>query len=242
MLLNPKKKKKISIDIDNDVYDLLTSYTDNLNIANGPFINHLLQCFLNLDRQNKYEIAKSIKNRIAQIKQEEYQYSELEMANSLKQSEMLNSMLMLFTDGKGFQDDIKKDVQMRRIDIKSGYVIFPNDWVVIDLFPAIECDYAGIIEIKNGHKYNAPHFVFFSKKAINTLTEQDIDEINNYACRIYKKFKNLLKMQVDPVYDENHNLLNAEVWKNAPVLGYFTIPDFGSGLTYPYGAMIYRKK
>ena len=53
MLLNPKKKKKISIDIDNDVYDLLTSYTDNLNIANGPFINHLLQCFLNLDRQNK---------------------------------------------------------------------------------------------------------------------------------------------------------------------------------------------
>ena len=145
ILLNPKKKKKISIDIDNDVYDLLTSYTDNLNIANGPFINHLLQCFLNLDRQNKYEIAKSIKNRIAQIKQEEYQYSELEMANSLKQSEMLNSMLMLFTDGKGFQDDIKKDVQMRRIDIKSGYVIFPNDWVVIDLFPAIECDYAGII-------------------------------------------------------------------------------------------------
>ena len=55
--------------------------------------------------------------------------------------------------------------------------------------------------------------------------------------------KNVLGMQVEPAYDKDGGMLNAEEWDDAPTVGVFPIRDassFSVGNEAPFGAMVYR--
>ena len=55
--------------------------------------------------------------------------------------------------------------------ILGGTFVFPPDWLEVDLDKALESPYVGVIEMRNGYKYNVPHFFFHSKKPIQELSD-----------------------------------------------------------------------
>ena len=52
---------------------------------------------------------------------------------------------------------------MRRVDLLGGdYAVLPSSWTLLETEEcAKSCSQVGIIEIRGGAKYDAPHFAFF---------------------------------------------------------------------------------
>ena len=66
---------------------------------------------------------------------------------------------------------------MKTILLKNGYVQYPDEWVAVKNMDPIQCDYCGVVEVRNGNKYKCPHFVFFLDKPILKITDEDRNHI-----------------------------------------------------------------
>ena len=134
---------------------------------------------------------------------------------------------------------VGKRLPMKRVDMRVGaYLIIPDDWNVINEGDARSCDYAFVLEARNWEKYDIPHFVYLSAK--ETCPNSEVIEA---ASAVWPRMKNVLGMQVEPAYDKDGGMLNAEEWDDAPTVGVFPIRDassFSVGNEAPFGAMVYR--
>ena len=138
---------------------------------------------------------------------------------------------------------VNDDSKMKRIEILDGYVTCPKEWVILDENTAKKKYYVGVVEIKNGSKYNAPHFLFFSDIPISQLNENDINLIDNKCYEKWNKYKQVLNDYVKPEYDKNRNITNFKEYSECPVPGYFDIPESDNLYSsFPCGAKIFRYK
>lgn len=134
---------------------------------------------------------------------------------------------------------VGKRLPMKRVDMRFGsYLIIPDDWIVVNEGDARSCDYAFVLEARNWEKYDVPHFVYLSPK--ETCPNSEAIEAVSAS---WPRMKDILGMQVELVYDKDGNMLNADEWADAPIVGVFPILDatsFSVGNDAPFGAMIYR--
>lgn len=132
---------------------------------------------------------------------------------------------------------------MRRVDMKAGaYVVFPDapDWIVINEERASKSSHVFVIEIKNGYKYSAPHFVYFGA---DPKAEIDRETILKEVASVWPTLVEVRKAFVEPVYDRNGKMLNYKEANEAPAVGIFEVRDsssFDSIKDAPYGVMVYR--
>ena len=100
-------------------------------------------------------------------------------------------------------EDVAKQPNMTRHDLKDGYVLYPRDWLIVNPKVAINCRFAGVIECSL-KSYRMPHLLFFSDKEIGNLTVEDYVEIHRNATIVYPLFRDILDHQITPIDDPDH--------------------------------------
>ena len=116
---------------------------------------------------------------------------------------------------------------MKTIFMKNGCVKYPDNWVAVKNMEPAECDYCGVVEVRNGHKYNCPKFIFFLDHPVVNLTEEDEYKINKAIIDRCPDFQDIIDDHVKEEYDENYHLLNPKEWDEAPTIGHFSIEEKG---------------
>lgn len=243
-MFRKEKKKKMSFDILLENYELLSNYSEELDVSNSSVLNFLIATFLDLDEYTKNKISKNIYYEKNKLEDSMFEFQGYEKNNAKKRLHNLENLLNFFTDGKGYKEVTSgmNEQEMKKIKMKNGYLICPEDWIVVNNYNPLGCEYAGVVETKNGAKYNVPHFVFFLPKEIHRMDDNDIERVNEKCINAYYDFKRILGMEVSPVFNKEHKLLNAEAWMNSPHPGYFPIPVYGESDSYLYGAMVVRNE
>lgn len=229
-----EEKKKLSIDFEMNNYNVMGAFGKKHKMGNSSIINYLVEHFLQLAPDVKRKLSKATHEALEEYKAKYAECEPYEEKEIEKQIGILRDLELFFTNGKGYADEEK----MKKVQIENGYALFPSDWVCIDEDNAKNCQYVGVIEVMNGKEYNMPHFVFFSEFPINEIRGDSEDELYDKVENEFPKFKNIRAMQVEPVYDEDHNILNAELWRKAPTIGIFSMPTYGVHSSFPAGAMI----
>lgn len=116
---------------------------------------------------------------------------------------------------------------MKKILLKHGYVQYPDEWVAVKNMDPAECDYCGVVEVRNGYKYKCPKFIFFLDHPVVDLTDEDEEKINKSIIEIFPDFQDIIDDHVEEEYDENYHLLNPKEWDDAPTIGHFSIEEKG---------------
>lgn len=238
MFKNFLKKRKLSIDFTHENYKLLNEFTDQYQLSNNYVINFFLEHLLKLSPENKFILAKAIHDRISTLQNIEKNSGSFAAQDNDLQIDLLKGLLSFFTEGKGYQDKIYKP--MKRFDLKTGYVVMPDDWLICAPERAKYCEYCGVIEMRNSSKYKTPHIAFFSEFPIHKLLPSQEESILNECEMIYPNLNFIRKMQIEPVYDKNGVMQNSDIWSMAPIIGFFAVPEFSTTESYPEGAMIFR--
>lgn len=240
-----KKKKKMSIDFSLRNYETMVQYASDHSLSSGALLNFLIENFLNLSLETKQMFSEAILEYIDRLDFKTSTAAEVERHFIQKQKQIILNLLDFFTDGTGIlEEDIMTKNTMKRIEIKDGYALVPKDWIELTGMQPKNCQYVGVVEVRNASRYNVPHFVFFLEKPINKMNDQDYSYVNRECVKAYPQFQSIIDHQVEPAYDDNHQLVNRELWLAAPTIGYFPIMDFeeeDAGY-YPCGAMVYRNE
>lgn len=116
---------------------------------------------------------------------------------------------------------------MKTIILKHGYVQYPDEWMAVKNIDPAECDYCGVVEVRNGYKYKCPKFIFFLDHPVVDLMEEDEDRINKAIIDKFPDFEDIIDDHVEEKYDENYHLLNLKEWDEAPTIGHFSIEEKG---------------
>ncbi|BAK45823.1 hypothetical protein [Eggerthella sp. YY7918] len=122
---------------------------------------------------------------------------------------------------------------VKHIIADGDYVLAPSSWCLVNPEDAPYAQYAGVIEIKGGERYKAPHFLFFLKDHdVKDITNSERDEIIDAAASIWP---DLRKVQADEValeYGPDGGIANMAEYSAAPCIGMFGLFDQGE---YPLG-------
>lgn len=150
-------------------------------------------------------------------------------------------------EAKKNEDKKKKEDSMLTIyDMKDGaFVKAPRSWIVTNPESAINSDYAGVIEIRNGEKYDAPHFLFFlADHTASELTDEERFSIIRDATSKWPPFVQVQEDVVELKYGPDGGIINQKEYMQAPTIGFFPIFDEGKYPlgNPPYGAVVVRNR
>lgn len=209
----------------------------------GEVVDLLSTLCLRVNKGAAAELGAFCAQRIKSIQDELGGYSDVEstslaaddLNDKLSYYKVLRNHMLRFVPQDSLVD---KGPSMKRVDLRGGsYLVIPDDWPVVNESNAAACDYAFVLEVRNASD-EIPHFVYLSsKEACST------DEVLNAIAEIWLGIRDIQSAQVEPIYDKNGAILNANEWMKAPIIGVFPIRDassFSWEEKAPYGAMVYR--
>lgn len=124
---------------------------------------------------------------------------------------------------------------MRSIQMNGCRVLVPDapDWITVNESEAISCNAATIVEVRNGGRFDMPHFIYFDNNGKSTT-----GDIDKAVLAVYPRYKKVLKAHVEPIRDANGRYLNIEELKNAPWPGYFPVLEYDEESRNPYGVVL----
>ncbi len=112
-------------------------------------------------------------------------------------------------------------MKMQKIKLIHGFVVVPDDYIVVKQTKTDKSDYAAIVAEKNK---SLPHYLIFSDKSISDYSREDVDKLYAYLGMLYPKVGEVRKKEVKAVF-KNGVMVNADEWKAAPRLGLFSIHE-----------------
>lgn len=112
-------------------------------------------------------------------------------------------------------------MNIQKINLIHGYVVVPDDYIVVEQTKTDKSDYAAIVAEKNK---SLPHYLIFSDKSISDYYMEDVDKLYAYLGMLYPKVEEVRKKEVNAVF-KNGVMVNAGEWKAAPRLGLFPINE-----------------
>jgi len=123
-----------------------------------------------------------------------------------------------------------------------GYVLAPNDWVVLNPTVAPYANHAGYIEIRHGERYGAPHFLFFTEHSLDKMTDAEKETLLQLASESWDGMELVKEDLVELAYSADGGVANKAEYSAAPRIGWFSIFDRGEhpGGRLRYGAEIVR--
>lgn len=252
------EKKKLSIDFLPNIYYLLRQCSDKSDTSNSAVVNDILQAILPLSDEIRRELRDYCFNRVMELE------DTLMNIGSYANQDYLVYISQWKQLGTYFNDTILEDMPssaMRWIKLKNGFCKYPADWIVLEDIEgkAVECDYAGVVECRNGLKHGlngkpVPHFLFFC----NTKYARDYSDKLQMkvfeGCRSkYPDFDRLLNMQssLEDWERMDGNVYDLQTRRNEidslPKIGVFNIPVKGDPYYWnpsspdylpPYGAIV----
>lgn len=228
-----QSKKKVSIDFTEDAYQLLSERAQKIGVSNSVLVNFLVETFLGMsDTQKKWLVRFCIER--LRDENNKVVSNDFEIQERTRKIKQYSDIINFFAK----YDKTMVLENMDKIDMANGYIIYPEDWIVLDYQKPEWCEYAGVVSIRNNHVYNVPIFLFFSDTKIKDLSKDEEEAIYRKCIGKYPDFRKILTMQVTLAYDSEGNLLNGELWDKAPTIGIFQIAEYGKDNVYPYGAMV----
>ena len=117
-----------------------------------------------------------------------------------------------------FPTDESTDSEMKKIQLLNGYLIIPNDWVIVNIEKAHTCNYAAVLECRNFTQLNIPHFIYLFEDS-NQYPDHIKDDFYNLCLKHCPNLSKISEYDYGIFYiEEKENFL----------------------LDPPYGAMIIR--
>lgn len=239
------QKRKISIDFDLWQYELLRQYVSENDSTNSSVINDLLKVHFGLRDSVKESIVNFCIEKIDSL------YLEMEKTTGYHRVEIQldiqqYSLILKVLKGDSRFSDFAKG-QFRKIRLKEGYVKVAPYWIILDApQKALESKYVGVVEVKNGEKFDAPHFVFFSDvKYAEDYTDEMREEILKECVKKMPRFQDIIDRQVELKTDDTGRWINREEHMSGPIIGFFSIlekndPLLEENYSPPFGCLIVR--
>lgn len=255
-----KKTKRTSFDLLEENSNLLGDYSKKVGSNYSRVINYMIRIFMAASPEVKKSVADFCDSKIKDIQAEMSGKEGFDRQESEQMIREYQQLAYFFREGEAPKMKKKEDKGMRKIYLKSGYLLIPNndDWICLDnMSSPAECMYAGVVETRQPldgkKKYDTKHFVFFSDYKYGKDYPNDFDEKVYDAC-VEKDpaFKEILNAVVEPRYNGKPvvaNMTNLDEYKAAPTPGLFHIVEKGDPLFWneadpnyepPFGIMIVR--
>lgn len=244
------KSCKFSLDVSGENKEILDELTTNYMLKYGPMINKIISTFCRLPKSVKKVIEKSClteyERLCKEIKLTEESFHRLPLE---QERDTYLEILKLINGGIYEVIDEKETSVMTKIKLVDGYLIIPDDWIVVNPEAAKNCRYATVLECRNSVKYGVPHFIYFSNlKYPRDYTKQMETDFFSLCQKAWPKFAEIKELsdtnKLIPYPENNGQYLNLEAHLAAPTIGLFHIEEQGER-SYgepPYGAMIVRAK
>lgn len=207
----------------------------------GAIVNYIINTVCMPSEEVRNQIISDIKHQIRVLNKQCEEVELFEKMKMIKQIEEYLKFIQILNCGLNIKvEDIINTVEMVKYDISNGYVVYPEDWILVNPEDAAMATYVGVVEVRQ-KELHIPHFLFFSSKKINQLDSSFFEKINTKCAELYPKFHDVLKMQVP--YIEG---VNEDEFLKSPQIGHFQIPvqgedDYFKDHKPPYGAMVIRK-
>lgn len=241
--------KKMSIDCSDANYTILSHIKETTKTPYGKIINSLINNFCDLPEDIGNDLIEFCKYKINMYFDCANEANEPERSELLKKINIYQDIIAFLNHGNKIQiDEIRRELKMTTIPIKSGIVLFPKDWVVINPEKASQCKYAGVVECIHAKHQGIPYFLFFSNAKYSCdYTNQEIESINSLCIKKSQQFARELNYQNTFMAESKRirECLAAKYHLSIPIVRYLHLYEHGDPhypINYhpPYGAMIIR--
>lgn len=259
--MRAKNTRRTSFDLTEENSNYLGAYSKETGSSYSRIVNYMLRIFLGLYPDLKNELAEFCDSKREDLENNMPLMSEFEKQEADQKIKQYQALTYFFLQGhkpKKHAPQNDTSDNMRTIYLKKGYVLIPEDWVILDNYStASDCMYAGVVEtrepIDGKKKYNAKHFVYFTDYQYGKDYPADMDAaIYEACCEKDPAFKDVISHVVKPVYEGKAvvaNMKNIAEYSAAPCPGLFHIVVKGDPIYWnevnpdykpPFGAMIIR--
>lgn len=126
----------------------------------------------------------------------------------------------------------------KAIEMKTGILIIPEEYIEIEEMKTAESDYAGIVT----ERYNTiPHYIAFFDKPFANYTAEEQDEILIKCGEIYPEIADVLKKEVKMVFDDNNHVQNADEWDRSVRVAINPVPEYVADEAFDHETAIVRR-
>lgn len=236
---------RLTIDLTDENKSILEGIKNHLSKPFGTIVNTIISTFCDSPKAVNDDMLAFCKKQLKILYKQMDTASPFEFQELSERAQAYINMATLLNNGVRISiDELKAEPDMTRYEIEGGYVICPEDWIVLNPEMAKQCIYAGVVECRR-KDYHVPHFLFFTNKTSREYDAQFCNHINQLCCKAWPEFIDILRQQVEPIDDADGNQLNVDEWMAAPHIGHFALHVQGSNVppNYkpPFGAMVVHK-
>ncbi len=236
---------KFTVDLTDENKAILEDINLNTMLPYGQIINRIINVFCGTPNYIKEELVSFVMKKVELLEKQMKFAGPYEYETLMEKYDIYNELVTFINRGKKIEK-INSQVKMTQYEINEGVVICPSDWIVVNPEKQHNSCYAGVVECRKSC-FEVPHFLFFTNKLGNEYDDELYDEVNKKCCKKWPQFNDILKKQVEIMYDTEGNIINNDEWLKAPILGYFALldkddPTLSKDHIFPMGAMIIRKK
>lgn len=122
-----------------------------------------------------------------------------------------------------FDVPVDGDVKMGKVMLANGdYVTLPEDYILINPAEARSCSEVGVIEVRGGAKYGAPHFAFFTNDS-GSLSKLEQEQLLAEAASLWPPLKQVIAEQVPLRVSSDGKYANADEHLAAPIICFFNV-------------------
>ena len=218
--------KKLSFDLTDENAKTLERIKKDQHIPYGQVINSLIEHFCMLSDDIRLELLEFCALKIEEIYKKMDGAGEYEIQTLLMKNQTYQNLSHFFNnEHKTDIDSIKIKPNMQKIDMFNGYLICPNDYIILNRDDAIHCNHASVVEVRDSD-FGVPHFIFFSLKDVNNYTASDINTIEKLCVKEWPRFQEIIDSLVVPIPDASSvymRYLNEEEFAMSPKIGHFPI-------------------
>ena len=219
--------RKISVDLSDENFEALDKFRESRNMPYSIIINRLLR-ILCKSPDIKDELITICKSRIRALYAEMDQVGIFECQKLYNKSAQYIEILSFLTQNPQITvSSILDEAQMKKIRLVDGYLIYPENFILLNESAAQNYRNVCIVEIRNA-QFPVPHFIYFSGNNPAHYTDADTTYIN-------------------PIYDPDNPMrcINDAEMRTAPQIGYFGIiatndPNYSDLYAAPYNIKIIR--
>lgn len=238
---------KLTIDLTEKNRETLDKIKTDQRSSYGTTINELIEVFFNTPESVKKELVEFIIQKLKQLYKQMDTTDDFNFKEISEKTQAYINIAALFNNRKSLSaNEIDSAVTLRKIPMKNGFLICPEEWIIVNPEEAKDSEYACVLECRNSSKYGIPHFLIFSNcETVKSYSQLYEESIYRKCCSAYPKFSEILEMQVTPIDDPDNPglILNTDEWIGAPNIGLFDVyiqddPKYGIKYNPPFGARI----